>query len=69
MATRRYGLSAGETEFNVLEEVGAAVAGNSIELTVDLAGTGLTTAEGKGKVLLALDMLKNHITKGIWPVA
>lgn len=69
MATRRYGISAGETEFQVTEGVGAAVAADSIELTVDLAGTALTTAEGKHKVLLALEMLQAHITKGNWPPA
>lgn len=69
MATRRYGLRAGETEFQVTEAAGAAVSSDSIELTVDLAGTGLTTSEGKYKVLMALDMLKAHITKGNWPPA
>lgn len=69
MATIRYGLSAGETEFQVTEAVGAAVAADTIELTVDLAGAGLTTAEGKHRVLMALDMLKAHITKGNWPPA
>lgn len=69
MATRRYGISAGETEFQVTEAVGAAVATDSMEFTVDLAGTALTTHEGKGKVLLALEMIKAHITKGNWPPA
>lgn len=69
MATRRYGLSDGETEFQVTEAVGAAVVSDSIELTVDLAGTGLTTSEGKRKVLLALEMFKGYITKGNWPPA
>lgn len=69
MATRRYGLSAGETSFQVTEAVGAAVVSDSIELTVDLAGTALTTHEGKHRVLLALEMFKAHITKGNWPPA
>lgn len=69
MATRRYGLSVGETEFQVTEAVGAAVATDSIELTVDLAGTGLTTHEGKMHVLGALDMFRAHIIKGNWPPA
>lgn len=69
MATRRYGLSAGETEFQVTEAVGAAVAADSIELTVDLAGTSLTGADGKHRVIMALDMLKAHIIKGNWPPA
>jgi len=69
MATRRYGLSAGETEFQVTEDVGAAVATDSIELTVDLAGAGLTNHEGKHQVLMALDMFRAHIVKGNWPPA
>lgn len=69
MATRKYGLSVGETEFQVTEGVGAAVGADSIELTVDLAGTGLTTASGKEKVLLALEMFKAWIVKGNWPPA
>lgn len=69
MATRRYGLNVGETLVNITEAVGAAVSSDSIELTVDFAGTGLTTPDGKEKVLLALDMFKMHITKGMWPPA
>jgi len=69
MATRRYGLNSGETEFQVTEAAGAAVSSDSIELTVDFAGTGLTKPDGKEKVLLALDMFKAHIIKGYWPPA
>lgn len=64
MATRLYGLSRGETEFQVTEGVGSAVAADDIELTVDLAKN-LT----KSEVLIKLDELKNHITKGNWPPA
>lgn len=64
MATRLYGLSRGETEFEVTEGVGSAVAADGVELTVDLA-VSLT----KNEVLLALDMFKNHIVKGNWPPA
>lgn len=69
MATRRYGLSAGETEFQVTEAVGAAVATDSIEVTVDLAGTALGGAGGREKVILALEQIKNYIMKGNWPPA
>lgn len=68
MATRRYRLSPGDTEFQIVEEVGAAVAAEAIELTVDLVGI-MNTANGKERALLALDMLKAHITKGNWPPA
>jgi hypothetical protein len=64
MATRLYGISRGETEFQVVEDVGSAVATDNIELTVDLAED-LT----KEDVLLALDKFKAHITKGNWPPA
>lgn len=64
MATRLYGLSRGETEFSVTEDVGSAVAADDVELTVDLAAN-MT----KNEVLMALDMLKNHIVKGPWPPA
>ena len=67
MATRRYGLSRGEVSNQVTEAVGAAVATDEIELTVDLAN--LSAANGKEKVLLALDMFKGHIIKGNWPPA
>ncbi len=63
MATRKYGLSRGETEFNVTEGVGAATT-DGVEVTVDLA-VSLTKAE----VLEKLDEIKNHITKGNWPPA
>lgn len=64
MATRRYGLSRGETEFQVTEGVGSATASDNIELTVDLAAS-LT----KNEVILALEMLQNWILKGNWPPA
>lgn len=64
MATRLYGISRGETEFQITEGVGSATAADNIELTVDLA-VSLTKAEVLGK----LDELKNHILKGNWPPA
>lgn len=69
MATRRYGVSAGETAFQVTEAVGAAVAADSVELTVDLAGTAMTGAGAREKVLLAIECIKQHIMKGNWPPA
>jgi hypothetical protein len=68
MATRRYGISKGETEFQITEAVGAATSADNVEVTVDFdapAGKTITKAE----VLSALDMIKNHITKGNWPPA
>jgi len=64
MATRLYGISRGETEFSITEGVGSAVAADKIELTVDLASS-LT----RNDVLLALDMLKNHILSKNFPPA
>jgi hypothetical protein len=66
MATRRYGLSKGDTEFQVTEDVGSATSSDSIELTVDFDAA---AKPDKEDVLLALDMMKNHILKGIWPPA
>lgn len=64
MATRRYGISQGETLDQITEGVGSATAADGIELTVDLA-VGLTKAE----VVLALEHFKNHIIEGNWPPA
>lgn len=69
MATRRYGINVGEVDTQITETVGAAVSSDSIELTVDLAGAGLTTPAGKEKVLLALKYFEMHILKGYWPPA
>lgn len=62
MADRIYGLDRGETEFSVVE--GAASPTKGVEVVVDLA-VGLE----KSEVLMLLDMIKNHITKGNWPPA
>lgn len=64
MATRIYGISRGEQYNQVTEGVGAAVAADSVELTVDLA-SGLTRED----VLLALEKIEMHIIKGNWPPA
>lgn len=64
MATRIYGLSKGETEFQVTEGVGSAVAADNVELTVDIAAN-----LEKREVLEKLDMIKNHIVKNQWPPA
>jgi hypothetical protein len=74
MATRRYKISVGETEFEIVEEVGAATNSDTIELTVDLATTAVnvgssTRAVLKEEVLRALDMIKNHILTRNWPPA
>lgn len=74
MATRRYKLSVGQGEFSVVEEVGAAVNSDLVELTVELASTGVNTASGtrtieKHEVLDCLEKIKNHIVKGNWPPA
>jgi hypothetical protein len=64
MATRRYSIAKGETEFSITEAVGAATATKSMEFTFDLA-TSLTRED----VLLGLDKIKNHIIKGNFPPA
>lgn len=64
MATRIYGISQGEQSQDVTEGVGAAVAADSVELTVDLAAS-----LSKQEVLKALKQIEIHITKGNWPPA
>lgn len=77
MATRRYKISGGETEFNVVDEVGAAVNSDTVELTVELSATAIKDGNvtggqrtiSKNEVLLAIEAFKNHITKNQWPPA
>lgn len=72
MATRRYKISVGEGEFDVVEEAGAAVNSDSVELTVELANTEVnldgsnTRSITKQEVLDCIDKIKNHIIKGDW---
>lgn len=72
MATRRFKISIGEKEEDVVEEAGAAVNSDTVELTVECATTavndgGTTRAPLKNEVLDAIDKLKNHIIKAAWP--
>jgi hypothetical protein len=69
MATRRYRLSVGDNIDQVVEEVGAAVSSESIELTVDLGDAKISSQEGKMRVLNALEIFEAYITKGNWPPA
>lgn len=69
MATRRYRLSVGDNIDQVVEEVGAAVAAESIELTVDLGDAKISSQEGKMRVINALELLMSYILKGNWPPA
>ena len=64
MATRRYGLSRGETFDQVTEGAGAATASDNIELTVDLA-----VNLSREDVLLAIGKFEMWIMKGNWPPA
>lgn len=64
MATRRYGISRGETMGQVTEAVGAAVAADNIEVTFDLA-VGLTRED----VVLGLQKIIHIIEQGNFPPA
>lgn len=64
MATRRYSLARGDTDFQVTEAVGAATVTKSMEFTFDLASN-LT----KNDVLQALRMFERWILKGNFPPA
>jgi len=74
MATRRYKISPGEHEFDIVEEAGAATNSDTVELTVDLANTIVNIAGGtrtisKQEVLDAIEAFENHILKSNWPPA
>jgi hypothetical protein len=74
MATRRYSLGTGQTEFQVVEAVGAAVVTANVEVTVDLSAASVGEGAGtrailKEEVLLQLEQIKNHILTGNWPPA
>lgn len=74
MATRRYKINPGEAEESIVEEAGAAVNSDSVELTVELATTAVNDGAStrgilKSEVLEALEKIKNHIIKGNWPPA
>lgn len=71
MATRRWGISPGKNEYQVTEAVGAAVVGDVIELTVDLASlAGLGGAPpSRQDVINAISNLQNRILRGPWPPA
>jgi hypothetical protein len=64
MATRRWGISKGENIGQVTEAVGAAVATDSMEFTIDLAAN-LT----KEQVVLGLECITQAIMKDQWPPA
>ena len=68
MATRRFKISPGEGEFSIVEEAGAAVNSDIIEVTVELATTavnegGSTRAVKKLEVIEGLQKIINHIHK------
>lgn len=72
MATRRYKISVGEGEFAIVEEAGAAVDSDTVELTVEMASTAVNSATGtrqitKQEVLDLLEKIENHIVKSNWP--
>jgi len=62
MADRFYGLDRGETEADTADALSSPT--KDVEVVVDLA-VSLT----KNEVLLALEMIKNHILKSNWPPA
>ena len=64
MATRRFMLNRGETEFSVTEATGAATATKDIELTFDLAKS-ITKAE----LIIALEDFQNYVLKSLYPAS
>lgn len=70
MATRRWGISPGQNEYQTTESVGAAVAANSVELTVDLANlAGTGKPPSRQDVIDGIEKLRNWILRGVWPPA
>lgn len=66
MATRRFKVSVGEGSTDVIEEAGAAVNSDTVELTIELATTGVndsgtTRVVNKSEVLLALEKIKTAV--------
>lgn len=72
MATRRYSTSVGDHDTDVIEAVGAATVSGNIELTVNIATTIVSNADGstrgatREEVLLGLERIARHIESGIW---
>jgi hypothetical protein len=71
MATVRFKVSPGTKEESIVQEVGAANNSHIVELTVDVATTGVnegasTRAIKKAEVLECLKKLENWIIKGNW---
>lgn len=62
MADFFYGIDRGETEFKVAE--GAVSQAKDVEVNIDLA-----VELKKSEVILALEMIINHILKGKFPPA
>jgi len=74
MATRRYKINPGESENQVVSEVGAAVNSDAVEVTIELATTavnadGTTRGILKSEVLDALEKIQGFIITNQWPPA
>ena len=71
MATRRYSVAPGASEYAITEAVGAAVVTAPIEITVDLANiAGLgNKPPSRQDVLDAITKVQNWILRGAWPPA
>lgn len=74
MATRRYKLSVGETHQDVVDEVGAAVNSDTVEVTIELAASVYKTGGGtrtisKDEAIMAIEQIADYIAKSDWPPA
>jgi len=63
MATVRYEINKGETEFQITESAGLATVNKNIELTYDAA-----VITEKDQVIRALEMIINRILKDNFPL-
>lgn len=74
MATRIYAIDPGDNSKGVIEGVGAAASGKSINLTLDIATSIVNEGSGtrvmdRDEVIFALEQIKEHIIRTQWPPA
>ena len=73
MATRRYKISPGEPQNDVVEQAGGATNSDTIELTIDIADDEInlngteTRKISKEEALDGIAKIRNHIIQNDWP--
>jgi len=62
MASRYFGISLGENAYQVSED--SSTTSKNIEVVVDL-----TAGASRQDVIIALEKIKDHMLRGVWPPA